>query len=124
MLDKYEQTLLSGWEEIHKRSQLTLWILLALKDGPKHMNRIKQFISSTTGHTIAADDKSMYRALRRFAEADMVNFVNKPSKNGPELKVYDLTQTGRKVLDGFVNRNILSVFFNDKVKELLNEPRT
>ena len=71
MLSKYEETLLEGWEDVHKRGQLTLWILLALKDGPKHMQKIKRFISDITSMSISADDKSMYRALRRFADAEI-----------------------------------------------------
>lgn len=119
MLDKYEQTLLEGWEEVHKRGQLTLWIMLALKDGPKHMQAIKQFILRITDSSIKADDKSMYRALRRYAEADMVTHSSKSSKSGPELKIYRLTETGKKVLDAFVKQNIVSVLFKDQVKELL-----
>ena len=81
------------------------------------MQDIKQFIGRVSG--LSADDKSMYRALRRFADADMVGFRTKPSKSGPELKIYHLTETGLKVLDSFVERNIVSVFFNKQVKELL-----
>ena len=117
MLSKYERTLLEGWEEVHKRGQLTLWILLALKDGPKHMQDIKRFIAEIT--RMVADDKSMYRALRRYADAEMVAYHSKPSKSGPELKIYHLTETGSSVLNSFVKQNIVSVFFNKQVKELL-----
>lgn len=118
MLSKYERTLLEGWEEVHKRGQLTLWILLALKDGPKHMQNIKDFIANFS--RLSADDKSMYRALRRFADAEMVGHSSKPSENGgPELKIYHLTESGAKVLNSFVQQNIISVFFNNQVKELL-----
>ena len=119
MLSKYEETLLEGWEDVHKRGQLTLWILLALKDGPKHMQKIKRFISDITSMSISADDKSMYRALRRFADAEMVDFHLKPGKGGPELKVYRLTEIGKNVLDEFVKKNITSILFNNQVKELL-----
>lgn len=111
--------LLEGWEEVFKRGQLTLWILLALKDRSKHMAEIKDFIFDATKGTLGADDKSLYRALRRFDKADMVDFKMVPSRSGPELKVYDLTETGRNVLDIFVKRNITAVFFNQNVKELL-----
>src|SRR4051812_33128358 len=117
MLNKYERTLLEGWEEVHKRGQLTLWILLALKEGPKHMTSIKQFISKTTNGLVAADDKSLYRALRRYHKAEMLDYKLRASKNGgPELKIYSLTDTGQKVLGCFIERNITSLFFNKAIK--------
>jgi DNA-binding PadR family transcriptional regulator len=120
-LDDYEQTLLNGWEDTHKQSQLTLWIMLALKHGPKHMNDIKHFIGNWTNQTLLADDKSMYRALRRFNEADLINFTTKPSQKGPDLKVYSLTSTGKNVLSKFVERNVSGIFYDQQVKELLLE---
>jgi len=111
--------LLEGWEDVFKKGQLTLWILLALKDGSKHMAEIKEFIYRTTNGTLSADDKSLYRALRRFADAEMVGFRLAPSGSGPELKIYSLSNTGLSVLDSFVKRNITAVFFNKQVKELL-----
>lgn len=118
MLNSYEQTLLDGWEEVHKRGELTLWILLALKDGPKHMGHIKQFIADATNDVLSADDKSIYRALRRYADADMLEHKNQPGKNGPDLKVYNLTDTGAKVLRAFLDRNI-STFYKPEFKNLI-----
>lgn len=120
-LSKYELTLLDGWEEMYKKGQLTLWILLALKDCPKHMAEIKVFISKATQNTLSADDKSMYRALRRYYDADMIDFTNVPSINGPDLKVYRLTEVGGRVLAEFINRNITSVFHNPRTIKLLGE---
>ena len=119
MLSKYEQTILDGWEDVHKRSQLSLWILLALKDGPKHMAKIKDFIVEITHNTINADDKSMYRALRRFVDTELIGFTTKPSKSGPDLKIYRLSEIGEKVLGEFVKRNIFNVYFNQQFKELI-----
>lgn len=116
----YEQTLLEGWEENHKKSQLTLWVLLALKDSPKHMKQIKEFIEERTFGTITADDKSMYRALRRFNEADLVNLRIKPTK-GPDLKIYFLVDTGKRVLNLFVKRNIKAVWFSKENHDLLKD---
>jgi DNA-binding PadR family transcriptional regulator len=118
-LDSYEQKLLEGWEDVFKKGQLTLWIMLALKDGPKHMAEIKNFISSATNETLSADDQSMYRALRRYHDVEMVGFRQEPGKNGPDLKIYHLEDIGQKVLDSFVKRNILDVFFQPKIKQLL-----
>jgi PadR family transcriptional regulator PadR len=117
-LDKYERKLLQGWEEVFKKGQLTLWIMLALKDGPKHMSEIKEFIYRSTNGSLSADDKSMYRALRRYYDTELVEYTERPGKGGPDLKVYSLSSVGAKVLDAFVKRNIVDVYFNKKVKEL------
>jgi len=118
-LDSYEKKLLEGWEEVFKKGQLTLWIMLALKNGPKHMSEIKAFISHATNHTLSADDQSMYRSLRRYYDAELVDFKQEPGKGGPDLKIYSLSDIGRKVLDHFVKRNILDVFFKPEIKVLL-----
>lgn len=120
-LDTYEQELLQAWEEVHKKGQLTMWIMLALKDAPKHMQQIKEFVESITNGTLSADDKSMYRALRRYYDAELIDFKNVPSDNGPDLKVYSLTNTGRRVVREFVERNITSVFYRPSTIKLLNE---
>jgi PadR family transcriptional regulator, regulatory protein PadR len=118
-LSTYEHTLLNGWEEVFKKSQLTLWIMLALKEGPKHMAAIKEFVLKLTNGTLEADDQSMYRALRRYAEAELVVFSNEPGDSGPDRKVYNLTASGSKVLDAFLERNIRSVFYKPNVIKLI-----
>lgn len=121
MSDPYEQTLLEGWEDVFKKSQLTLWILLALKDGAKHMAEIKQFIYEATNSQLEADDKSMYRALRRYHDVEMVDFSTEPNDKGPDRKVYVLTDIGKNVLNQFIERNILQVFFKPSVQRLLQD---
>ncbi len=119
LLDSYEQKLLEGWEDVFKKSQLTLWILLALKDGPKHMAEMKQFILDATNNQLEADDKSMYRALRRYHDVEMVDFQTEPNDKGPDRKIYSLTGSGKSVLNQFIERNILQVFFKPSVRKLL-----
>ncbi len=119
MLNNFEQTLLDGWEDVYKKGQLTLWILLALKDGPKHMVSIKEFILDTTSSLVEADDKSMYRALRRYYDVGMVDYYMEPNSGGPDRKVYQLTQTGKRVLQTFVSRNILGLLMDPRVTALL-----
>src|SRR5579862_1002697 len=118
-LDDYEKKLLEGWEEVFKKGQLTLWIMLALKDGPKHMTEIKQFIYKATDGTLSADDQSMYRALRRYYDTELVDFKQEPGKGGPDLKIYSLSAVGEKILNEFTKRNILDVFFKPAIKSLI-----
>ena len=114
----YIDKLLFAWEEVHKRGHLTLWILLALKDGPKHMDEIKQFINHSTNGTLSVDDKSIYRALRRYYDTELVDFTTAPG-NGPDRKVYSLAPIGAQLLQRFVERNITGLFFQPRIKRLI-----
>ena len=120
-MDAYIEKLVVGWEETYRKGQLNLWIMLALKDSAKHMADIKNFIISTSEGTVTADDKSIYRALRRYYEAELVNFHKVPSSSGPELKVYELTDIGWKVLEQFVERNIIHVLYKDSIRQLITK---
>lgn len=119
-MKSYEVKLLDAWEEIYKRGQLTLWIMLALKKSAKHMHEIKEFIEESTDATLVADDKSMYRALRRYCEAEMIEFTASPNASGPDRKVYSLTTTGEAVLEAFLNRN-MGVFYKPEIMKLVKE---
>lgn len=120
-LSGYELTLLAGWEDVFKKSQLTLWLLLALKDSEKHTTQIEQFIHEATDGSIVADTQSMYRALRRLADANMVAYHQVPSDKGPERKVYQLTECGSRVLQEFLDRNIINVFYKPNVQALIRK---
>lgn len=120
-LDDYQQSLLTGWEEVFKKGQLTLWIALALKAGPKHMAEIKEFIIQLTNGTTDVDDRSIYRALRRYHQADIVEFSMVPSDNGPEHKIYHLTTNGDVLVAAFCKRNIIDVFYRPEVRKLVEE---
>lgn len=119
MEDSYEDKLLFGWEEVFKKSQLTLLILLALKDGPKYMAEVKEFMVGVTNELFQVDDKSVYRALRRYTDSGMVDYSTEPNHAGPDRKLYALTVTGQEVLSKFVLRNITGVFFTPRMKDLL-----
>ena len=114
----YVDELLLAWEEVHKRGHLTLWILLALKDGPKHMDEIKEFMAETTNGQLSVDDKSIYRALRRYYDTELVDYTSAPGK-GPDRKVYSLAPIGSRLLQRFIERNITGLYFQPRIKRLL-----
>ena len=114
----YARKLLAGWEDVHKKGQLTLWILLALKDGPKHMAEIKAFIDRGTNGTMSVDDQSMYRALRRYYETELADFEAAPG-NGPDRKVYRLSALGESLLREFVKRNIIDTLYKPAIRSLI-----
>jgi PadR family transcriptional regulator PadR len=116
-MTNYEQGLLDGWEEAYRRGQLTLWCFLALKDGPKHMGEIKLFFDQLSLGSFRVDDQSLYRALRRYNKADLIEFTTQAGDGGPDRKLYQLTSTGAIVLSRFLERNI-APFYASPMKHL------
>jgi DNA-binding PadR family transcriptional regulator len=57
--------------------------------------------------TMTADNKSLYRALRRFEAMGMVESTWQPSDVGPRRRYYHLTALGTELLRRFAQRNIL-----------------
>ena len=116
--DKLHEELLNAWEETYKKGQLTLWIFLALKEGPKYVNELQETIERFSKGTIRAEEQSLYRTLRKFYHLKMVDFSSGKGHKGPDRKYYHLTQLGQSLLQSFIERNIL-IFFEDPLKELL-----
>lgn len=116
--DKMHEELLNAWEETYKKGQLTLWIFLALKEGPKYVNELQETIELFSKGTIRAEEQSLYRTLRKFYHLKMVDFSSGKGHKGPDRKYYHLTPLGQSLLHSFIERNIL-LFFEDPLKELL-----
>ena len=116
--DKLHEELLNAWEETYKKGQLTLWIFLALKEGPKYVNELQETIGLFSKGTIRAEEQSLYRTLRKFYHLKMVDFSTGKGHKGPDRKYYHLTPLGQSLLQSFIERNIL-LFFEDPLKELL-----
>jgi len=116
---KYKDELLITWEDTYKKGQLTLWIFLALKDGPKYVSEIRDFIKEFSEGTISCEEQSLYRALRKFKHLKMVEFSSGKGNKGPDRKYYQLSEIGLSILSDFIKRNI-KLFFNQKLIELMN----
>lgn len=116
--DKMHKELLNAWEETYKKGQLTLWIFLALKEGPKYVNELQETIELFSKGTIRAEEQSLYRTLRKFYHLKMVDFSSGKGHKGPDRKYYHLTPLGQSLLQSFIERNIL-LFFEDPLKKLL-----
>ena len=83
----YRNELLTTWEDTYKKGQLTLWIFLALKDGPKYVNEIRDFILEYSEGTISCEEQSLYRALRKFNHLKIVGFSSGKGHKGPDRKI-------------------------------------
>ena len=116
--DEMRQELLSAWEETYKKGQLTLWIFLSLKEGPKYVSGLQESIERFSKGTIHAEEQSLYRTLRKFYHLKMVDFSAGKGHKGPDRKYYHLTTLGASLLQSFVERNI-QLFFEEPLKELL-----
>ena len=122
--DDLHKELLSAWEETYKKGQLTLWIFLSLKEGPKYVSGLQESIERFSKGTIHAEEQSLYRTLRKYYHLKMVDYSAGKGHKGPDRKYYHLTPLGESLLKSFVDRNIL-LFFEEPLKELLlNDSKT
>jgi len=101
------QALLEQWENVYKRGLLTFWLLLLLQERPMYVFEMGETLAEVSQATVTADEKSLYRALRRFEAMDLVESTWRPSDVGPRRRYYHLTDLGHELLRRFVQRNIL-----------------
>jgi DNA-binding PadR family transcriptional regulator len=99
--------LLKSWEEVYKKGLLTFWLLLFLHERPAYAYEASAAIGELSQGTLAADEKSMYRALNRFESLGIVSSELKQSAIGPARRYYRLTETGASLLARFIQHNIL-----------------
>lgn len=106
----YQETLdalLEQWESTYKKGLLTFWLLLLLHERPMYVFEMGDFVSDASQGSISADEKSLYRALRRFEAVGMVESFWEASDVGPRRRYYHLTDLGIDLLQRFTKRNIL-----------------
>lgn len=112
--------LLDAWEETYKKGQLTFWVFLALKEGSKCVEEIKEFVEETSDGTMTCEEQSLYRNLRKFQHLDIVAYDNRKVSKGPDRKYYYLTENGKELFRRFVERNIL-ILTKESIINLLND---
>jgi PadR family transcriptional regulator, regulatory protein PadR len=105
---KHEE-LLEQWEQNYKRGLLSFWILLALSEREMYAYEMGNEIRLLSQETIVADDNSIYRALKRFADSGLVCSEQRPSEVGPPRRYFLLSDLGQTLLKQFITRN-LTVF--------------
>lgn len=113
------EELLNAWEETYKKGQLTLWVFLALREGRKCVEEIKEFVERVSEGTMSCEEQSLYRNLRKFQHLEIVTYESKKVSKGPDRKYYYLTETGEELFKRFVERNIL-IFTKESIINLLN----
>lgn len=107
-MDEHELiTLLEQWENVYKRGLLTFWVLLLLHERPMYVFEMGQALETVSQGTMSADERSLYRALRRFERAGFVDSEWRASDVGPQRRYYRLSELGTELLRRFTQRNIL-----------------
>jgi DNA-binding PadR family transcriptional regulator len=120
-LDEYERKLLSAWEEIYKRGLLTMWLLLAVRDQPRYQAEIAEFTTTMTNGTMTADHRSLYRAMRRLSDLELVETTDKPGRRtGADRRYYQISKSGRRVLDAFLQRHVRGIYLTGPASALFS----
>jgi len=108
------ESLISEWDDVYKKGQLSLWVLLAIYDGKKFAAEIQEFLYAATDEAFEVKEQSLYRALRRFKSMGLVKVSEEESPNGgPKRKVYSLTDEGILLLSRFIDLHISPLFKPD-----------
>ncbi len=121
--NRYRAELLETWENTYKKGQLTFWLLLALRDESRYVSDIQAFIDTRTEGTITCEDQSVYRALRKFYDLEIVDYELRDGNKGPERKYYSLTPIGRDLLGKFIERNV-KILYNRSLVDMLFQKRS
>lgn len=113
------EELLSQWEEVYKKGLLSFWILLLLHQKELYAYEMTAVIADMSQGTITVDEKSIYRALKRFEENGLVQSELRKSAVGPPRRYFQLTARGQALLVKFCRRNIL-IFQEPQVAAAIN----
>ena len=77
---------------------LDVLVLKALSWGPRHGHAVARIIRDSTGGTFEILDGSLYTALHRLEERELVEGEWGTSDKGKRAKFYRLTTAGRRAL--------------------------
>lgn len=84
----------------------TLYILLSLSPGPKHGYAILKEVESLSEGRVKLSTGTLYGAIKRLLDRGWIIRVDDPIPNNTdrERKSYDLTESGRRVLNAEIAR--------------------
>ncbi|HFC11302.1 MAG TPA: PadR family transcriptional regulator [Anaerolineae bacterium] len=100
-------SLLEKWETVYKRGLLSFWIMLLLNEREMYAYEMAGAIKTLSKGTIVADDNSIYRALKRFGQENLIASEKRISESGPARRYFWLTNDGLQLLYRFTQRNIM-----------------
>ncbi|MBL8159025.1 helix-turn-helix transcriptional regulator [Candidatus Saccharibacteria bacterium] len=85
------------------------------------MQGVKERMEALSSGMVTADDKSMYRALRRLEDIELVRSTTEKNPKGPDKKNFGLTHRGMRVLAAYISGYVQPVHMNSNVVELMEE---
>ena len=77
---------------------LDMLILQTLQWAPRHGYALSKAIRTNSGEILKVDTGSLYPALHRLEKKGWIAAEWKPSEMGPRLRVYRLTEKGKRQL--------------------------
>lgn len=78
--------------------------MLALSFGPKHGYAIMQETSTLSDGGFQMGPATLYSTIQRLVELDLINETTDDSNEDSRRRYYDLTGTGRQLLEAEVKR--------------------
>lgn len=108
------EELLETWEGNYKKGLLTFWLLLILHQQKAYAFEMSAMVAEISGEVFTVDEKSIYRALKRFTRYGITSSSWQDSDVGPARRYYQLTDLGLKLLRKFIQRNIM-IFQTDSI---------
>ncbi len=87
-------------------TEATFYILLSLSPSPKHGYAIMKEVKALSNGRVVFSTGTLYGALRRLLDQGWIQRTNDPEPNPTdrERKAYTLTDRGRRVVNGEVER--------------------
>lgn len=95
--EEFQEELVYRWDEVHKKSMVTLLIMLALVERNMWSKELEEWLKRVADWEL--NERSLHRTLKRMAGLGLIRYeeVN-AAKTGANRKVYMLTGGGRLFL--------------------------
>lgn len=106
----YLGKLLESLELTHKKGQMSQWIFLSLCGQSRCPEEIGQFIVEQTDGKLGYDEQSIYRALRKFDDLELLDFEMRDGLRGPQRKYYSLSVNGKKLFKTFLENYLIPMY--------------
>jgi DNA-binding PadR family transcriptional regulator len=89
---------------------MSQWIFLSLCSQARCPEEIGQFIVEQTEGKLSYDEQSIYRALRKFDDLELLDFEMRDGNRGPQRKYYSLTENGKKLFKTFLENHLIPMY--------------
>jgi DNA-binding PadR family transcriptional regulator len=97
---------------------MSQWIFLSLCSQARCPEEIGQFIVEQTEGKLSYDEQSIYRALRKFDDLELLDFEMRDGNRGPQRKYYSLTENGKKLFKTFLENHLIPMYSHNYLQLL------